>query len=226
MTNEAVICGVGITEMQLGHRPGANALDLGVQALKLALADAGLERDQVDGLIIMSFGADYDRFLEASGMEVRYVYQGWSHGRFICPTVQHAARVIEAGLADYVAIVHGRLPLRIGTPSDREMWRQGLGPHGESPAYGAVSRAYGTAIAAQRYFHKYGGSNEDLAPIAVAFRKHASMNPGAVRRQPITIEDHQASRWIVEPLRLFDCCQQNDGGACLILPTPARARDL
>jgi acetyl-CoA acetyltransferase len=106
------------------------------------------------------------------------------------------------------------------------MWRQGLGPHGESPAYGALGPAFGAAIAAQRYFHLYGGSNEDLAPIAMAFRKHAQLNPIAVRKDPMTREDYLKSRWIIEPLRLFDCCQNNDGGACIIVTSAERARDL
>jgi len=133
---------------------------------------------------------------------------------------------VAMGLAKAVAVVHGRKRRAFGQLADHEMWRQGLGPHGESPAYGAMGPVYGAAVAAQRYFHMYGGSNEDLAPIAVALRKHARLNPLAVRKDPMTIESYLKSRWIMEPLRLFDCCQNNDGGACIIVTSAERARDL
>jgi acetyl-CoA acetyltransferase len=157
---------------------------------------------------------------------VRYAYQGWSHGRFVAPMLQHAAMAVATGMAKAVAIVHGRRSKAYGQTADHEMWRQGLGPHGESPAYGALGPAFGAAIAAQRYFHLYGGSNEDLAPIAMAFRKHAQLNPIAVRKDPMSRDDYLKSRWIIEPLRLFDCCQNNDGGACIIVTSAERARDL
>ena len=215
--------GVGLL---LGKYPERTSLSLAVEAYDIALADAGLDRKDVDGIIQLSYGYDYDRFLEAVGADVRYAYQGWSHGRFVAPMLQHAAMAVATGMAKAVAIVHGRRSKAYGQTADHEMWRQGLGPHGESPAYGALGPAFGAAIAAQRYFHLYGGSNEDLAPIAMAFRKHAQLNPIAVRKDPMSREDYLNSRWIIEPLRLFDCCQNNDGGACIIVTSAERARDL
>ena len=86
---------------------------------------------------------------------------------------------------------------------------------------------FGAAISAQRYFHMYGGSNDDLGPICVAFRKHAATNPNAFFYQkPITLEDHQKSRWIVKPLHLLDCCQESDGGQAFVVTTLDRGRDL
>lgn len=220
--DKTAVCGAGLL---LGDFPDRTALSLALDAYRLALDDAGLKREDVDGIIQLSFGYDYDRFLEAVGTDVRYAYQGWSHGRFVAPMLQHAALAVATGMAKTVAIVHGRRRKAYGQTADHEMWRQGLGPHGESPAYGALGPVFGAAIAAQRYFHMYGGSNEDLAPIAMAFRKHAQLNPIAVRRNPMTKEDYLKSRWIIEPLRLFDCCQNNDGGACLIITSAERARD-
>lgn len=222
MRDKTAVCGVGLT---LGNFQDKSALALSVEAYDLALEDAGLERKDVDGLIQLSFGNDYDRFLEAVGSDVRYAYQGWSHGRFIAPMLQQAAMVVATGMAKAVAIVHGRRRRAFGQLADTEMWRQGLGPHGESPAYGAMGPVFGAAIAAQRYFHMYGGSGDDLAPIAMAFRKHAQLNPLACRTSPMSREDYLNSRWIVEPLRLFDCCQNNDGGACLIITSAERAKD-
>lgn len=222
LSRKAAVCGVGLV---LGNPAKKTALGLAIDAYKIALDDAGLSRDDVDGIMLLSTGADYDRFLEAVGADVRYANQGWTHGRFTSAMLQHAAMVVASGMAKTVAIVHGTQRRVIGQPEDREMWRQGLGPHGESPAYGALAPVFGAAVAVQRYFHLYGGSNEDLAPIAVALRKHARLNPLALRRDPMTIDDYLASRWIVEPLRLFDCCQMNDNAACILVTSAERARD-
>lgn len=223
LRDRAAISGIGMTE--IGHFPDKSHLALAVDAFKLALDDAGMTKDDIDGLIVLSYGADYDRFLEATGVESKYTYQGWSHGRFIAPMLQHAALVVAAGMARNIAIVHGRRGRAFGQTGDLEMWRQGLGPHGEAPHYGAVGPVYGAAVSAQRYFKMYGGSGDDLAPIAMAFRKHARLNPAAIRTDPMTREDYLNSRWIVEPLRLFDCCQNNDGGACIIVSAAEVAKD-
>lgn len=88
------------------------------------------------------------------------------------------------------------------------------------------SAAANSAVAASRHMALYGTTSEQLAEVAVACRRHASMNPNAVMREPITIGDHQASRFIVEPLRLLDCCLISDGGVCVLVTSPKRARDL
>src|ERR1700743_2611623 len=232
MRGQVAIAGVGLTELK--SFPDRTSLSLAVEAFKLALADAGLEKNDVDGLMCLAYGTDYDRFLEATGLNVRYAYQGWSHGRFLAPMIQHAAMAgdmgpgelwVCMGLADCPASLHGRRGGPFGQRVDIEMWRQGLGPHGESPAYGAVAPAYGGAISARRYFELYGAGSEDLAEIAVSLRHNASLNPNALRKDPITVEDHQASPWIIDPLRRLDCCQNNDGGACLLIMSAERARD-
>ena len=82
-------------------------------------------------------------------------------------------------------------------------------------------------MAAQRYLHLTGATSEDLGRVAVADRKHAATNPKAwYYGKPITLEDHQASRWIVEPLHLLDCCQETDGGQALVVTSLERARSL
>ena len=221
--DKTAVCGVGLN---ISNGSGQSYLGHAAEAFKLALDDCGLKRDDVDGIICLSFGSDYDRFLEAVGLNVRYSFQGWSHGRFISPMLQLASMAVAMGMADTVAIVHGRQKKPYGKNENPEPWRQGLGPHGESPAYGAVSPVLGAALAAQRYFHMYGGCGDDLAPIALALRKHARLNPIAMRKAPMTREDYLNSRWICEPLRLFDCCQNNDGGACIIVTSAERARDM
>jgi acetyl-CoA acetyltransferase len=82
-------------------------------------------------------------------------------------------------------------------------------------------------MVARRYMHEYGATSEDFGRVAVAGRRHAATNPHAwFYEQPITLEEHQASRWIVEPLHLLDCCQESDGGQALVVTTAERARDL
>lgn len=223
LKDKTAVCGIGLT---IGSFPDRTSISLAVEAYQKALDDAGLERKDVDGIIQLSYGSDYDRFLEVIGSDVRYANQGWTHGRFIAPMLQQAAMVVASGMAKAVAVVHGRKSRAFGQLADHEMWRQGMGPHGESPANGAFSPAYGAAVAVQRYFHMYGGGPDDLAPIAMAFRKHAQLNPIAVRKDPMSFDDYVKSRWVVEPLRLFDCCQNNDGGACIIVTSAERARDM
>jgi acetyl-CoA acetyltransferase len=91
--------------------------------------------------------------------------------------------------------------------------------------WGMMGAAANSALAAERHMHEFGTTSRQLAEVAVACRKHASMNPNAVMREPITIEDHQASRLIVRPLRLLDCCLISDGGVSFIVTSTARAKD-
>jgi acetyl-CoA acetyltransferase len=101
-------------------------------------------------------------------------------------------------------------------------WLDWYGP------YGLLSPAAWVALHARRYMHEYGVTNEHFGRISVVDRKHAATNPAAwFYQRPITLEDHQRSRWIVEPvLRLLDCCQESDGAVALVVTTPERARDL
>lgn len=223
LSDKTAVCGVGLI---MGETPGSTELSLAGEAFKLALADSGLKASDIDGYIAPSFGADYDRVLESWGVNVRFAFQGWTHGRFVSPTLQHAAMVVASGQAKAVAVVFARKKKKHGGTGQWEMWRQGLGPHGESPAYGAVAPVFGAAVAMQRYFEMYGGDREGLAPIAIAARKHAGLNPIALKRDPMDREAYVNSRWIVEPLRLFDCCLVNEAAACVIVTSAERARDL
>src|SRR5205085_9698345 len=93
--------------------------------------------------------------------------------------------------------------------------------------FGLSTPASWVAMFARRYMHEFGATSEDLGRVTVADRKHAATNPDAFFYQrPITLEDHQASRWIVEPLRLLDCCQESDGAVAIVITSTARARDL
>jgi len=93
--------------------------------------------------------------------------------------------------------------------------------------YGLVTPASWVAMSASRYMHEYGATSEDFGRVSVADRKHAATNPAAwFYGKPITLEDHQRSRFIVEPLRLLDCCQESDGAVAVVVTSLERARDL
>jgi acetyl-CoA acetyltransferase len=113
----------------------------------------------------------------------------------------------------------------MGGGGDREGGREAGGGHGEDPVYGMTSPGAGAAMVARRYFERYSTDSRALAAVPVAFRKHASMNPIAMMRQPFDVEEHQRSRYVCEPLHLLDYCLINDGAACVIVTTAERARD-
>ena len=226
--DNVAIVGVGHTEFarNLGRHP----LDLIGEAIQNALDDCGLRKEEIDGLC-SNVGApgsvDVDALGQALGLELNWYGQMWTHGRFNGSVVQMASFIVHHGLADYVACVMGagRGPRMVGGGGQEEARETG-GGHGESPPYGMTSPGAGAALAARSYFSRYGASSEQLAAVSMAFRKHASMNPNAIRRDPLTLEDYLDARFICEPLRLYDYCQVNDGGTCVIVTTAERARAL
>jgi acetyl-CoA acetyltransferase len=231
MKIDAAIAGIGCSAF--GRGLAESQLRLAATAFKEALADAGLQRSDVDGLSIhlgWPLGPDYDRIAEAFGLEIRYVNQSWLHGRFVTNALQHAALAVSAGLADVVACVTAVSFTRergfLGGPGDVEGNREEGGTHGEAPPYGLTAPAGGAAIAMQRYMHLYGATSSQLASVPIAMRKHALKNPRAIMKEPLTLEAHQSARMVVDPLRLFDCCLISDGAAVVLVARDDRARDL
>jgi len=224
---------VGAGNSQYGRRLMRSPIDLAADAIANALDDAGFRRDELDGMIVSfgtPIGADGDSIAQVLGLKLRAANQTWAHGRFTASCIQWAALMVNAGLADAVACLASvsfsgmRRPM-MGGASDREGMREAGGGHGEDPVYGMTSPGSGAALVARRYFERYGTDSRALAAVPVAFRKHASMNPAAIMREPYTIADHQQSRYVCEPLHLLDYCLINDGAACVIVTTAERARD-
>jgi acetyl-CoA acetyltransferase len=151
-------------------------------------------------------------------------------GGAACATVQQAAIAVATGVADTVVCYRAfneRSGHRFGSGAHRgEPTAEGIAMSWVS-SFGLMTPASWVAMFAQRYMHEYGATSEDFGRVSVADRKHAATNPKAwFYQQPITLEEHQASRWIVEPLHLLDCCQETDGGQALVVTTLERARDL
>src|SRR5215470_19399568 len=225
---------VGVGNSNFGRRLMRSPIDLAGDAIANALDDAGMARAELDGMIVSfgsPIGADGDTLAYALGLKLRLYNQTWAHGRFTASCIQWAAMIVNAGLANAVACLAAvsfsglRRPM-MGGSGDSEGAREGGGGHGEDPVYGMTSPGAGAALVAQKYFAKYGATSRQLAAVAVAFRKHASLNPNAMMRNLITVEDHQNSRFVCEPLHLLDYCQINDGAACVIVTTSERAKDL
>lgn len=224
---------VGIGQSEFGRNLPRSQLALGATALRNALADSGLERADIDGLSLhmgWPLGADYDRVAEVYGLEVDYVHQAWTHGRFVTAALQHAAMAIATGMATTVACITAVSFTRerhiLGGPGDTEGMREQGATHGENPVFGLTSPAAGAAFAMQRYMALYGVAGAELAAVPVALREHARLNPHALMQKPLTVEDHQSSRMIVDPLRLYDCSLISDGAVVALLTTAERARDL
>lgn len=232
LRDKAAVCGVG--HSPYGRRLNRSAIDLAGEAIRNALDDAGLHRDDLDGLIVSfgtPIGADADTLAYALGLKLRLYNQTWAHGRFTASCVQWAAMAVAAGLANYVACLAAvsfsgfRKPM-MGGAGDTEGAREAGGGHGEDPVFGMTSPGAGAALVAQKYFSRFGATSRQLASVAVAFRKHASLNPAAIMHEPITADDHQNSRFVCEPLHLLDYCLINDGAACVIITSAERARDV
>lgn len=225
LRDRLAIAGVGATLQ--GKLDGRTPLDLGIEAFRNALADAGLHKGDIDGLLTMpgttspEASLHYLRFGEAVGIDPRYTGSITMGGGTAGALVQMAALAINAGLASTVACVFGDTAKTGGSRFNRASG-------GEMPwsLWGMMGAAANSALAADRHMHRYGTTSRQLAEVAVACRHHASLNSQAVMREPITIDDHQASRWIVRPLRLLDCCLITDGGVCVIVTSAERARDL
>lgn len=224
LRDKTAVIGVGASPQ--GKIPGSTALSLAVEAFKRALDDCGLRKDQIDGLLTMpgttspEGALNYLRLGETLGINPRYTGSMVMGGGTAGALLHQAALAVNAGMADYVACVFGDSAATGGSRFSRASgW-------GDSWAiWGFMSACANSAITAARHMALYGTTSRQLGEIAVACRKHASMNPNAVMRKPITIEDHQQSRWIVEPLHLLDCCLITDGAVCVIVTSAERAKD-
>lgn len=195
-------------------------------ALQAALADAGLTREAIDGLIVhvgSPRGPDYDTVAQTFGLAPRFCTQSWAHGRFAATVLIQAATAIMAGLATRILCVMamknsdlGRIG-EAGNPFFHEQFRENGGPHGEQGEIGMASPAAGAAMAFDLYCRRYGLDRDLLAAIPLTFRAHARLTDDAVMRSAMTIEDYRASRPIVAPLRLLDCSPVGDGAICMVV---------
>ncbi|MBD0709327.1 MULTISPECIES: lipid-transfer protein [unclassified Streptomyces] len=226
----AAVVGIGATEFSKDS--GRSELSLAAEAVGAALADAGLTPADVDGLVTFTMDTSPEiTVAQASGIgELSFFSRVHYGGGAACATVQQAALAVATGIAEVVVCYRAfneRSGRRFGSGVQRrEPSAEGVALGWQLP-YGLLTPASWVAMAAQRYLHTYGLTPEAFGQVAVTGRRHAARNPAAYfHGKPITLADHAASRWIVEPLRLLDCCQETDGGQALVVTSAERARDL
>jgi acetyl-CoA acetyltransferase len=224
LSGKAAIAGIGATEFSKDS--GRSEMQLACEATVAALDDAGLSPSDVDGMV--TFTMDSNNEIEvARGVgipELKFFSRIHHGGGAACGTIQQAAMAVATGVAEVVVCYRafnersGNRFGRTDRPRNDYDWYA---------PYGLVTPASWVAMFAQRYMHEFGVTSADFGKVSVADRKHAATNPAAwFYEKPITLDDHQGSPWIVEPLHLLDCCQESDGGQAIVVTSVERAKDL
>jgi acetyl-CoA acetyltransferase len=230
----AAIAGLGITPQ--GKVYGTNAIGFAVDAVRLGLEDAGLTRDDLDGLLLNpgltwnGMGMGSFGLSQALGLRnLRLTATMNLGGATACAMIQHAAQAIAAGLCNTVACVFSDAPLKPPAPQGK--------PGSSGAAYGFArgwEAAYGYfgvnamyALVARRHMHVYGTTQDQLGAVAVAQRRWANLNPDAqMHDRSLSLDEYRASRWIVEPFHVMDCCLVSNGGLAVIVTSAERARSM
>jgi acetyl-CoA acetyltransferase len=232
ISGRASIVGLGATEFS--KRSGRTEVRLAMEATLQALADAGIDPSEVDGFSSYSVDKvpEYEIARLLGAKNVSFFSQVPHGGGAACAPVLHAAMAVATGIAKTVVVYRAM--------NERSWYRFGNGNYGfgDSPLFenvnygwymphGFHTPASWVGMFARRYMHAYGATSEDFGRVAVAVRDFAATNPAAFfHGKPITLEEHQASRWICEPLHLLDCCQESDGAVAMVITSTERARDL
>jgi acetyl-CoA acetyltransferase len=230
LLGRAAIAGLGITD--LGKVYGRTASDFAADAGRRAVADAGLSLRDVDGLLISngaSGSIDLRLQRELGLRDLKVLSQVVSYGATATGMLQFAGLAVASGMASTVLCVHGDAPLQPAKSSGEVYKRAPSQPKGFGGlvmAAGMRSPNTGYALAARRHMQRYGTTSEQFGSIAVAQRAWATMNPLARFREPITLEDHQHSRIVADPLHLLDCCMVSNGGIAVVVTTADHARSL
>jgi acetyl-CoA acetyltransferase len=232
LKDAVAVVGVGETDYGKDYRgAGGQAVSKGEarydsytlasRALKRALDDAGLKKDDIDGLCVGGTLSG-ERASEQWGLNPR-----WSGGGDAAQCIIEATLAINAGLCTTVALVYGNAQRSMDTAYGGARVTGGaITSYFYYAPWGMTSQGALYALFFQRHKLLYGTTDEQLGAVAVAFRKHACLNPNAVMQKPLTIQDYLNAPYIAEPLRLNDYCLINDGGVAIIVRRADLARDL
>lgn len=232
IARKTAVVGVGQTEFSKNSQ--RTELKLAMEATLAALADAGISPSEVDGFSSYSVDKvpEYEIARLLGCKEVNFFSQVPHGGGAACGPLLHAAMAVATGQAKTVVVYRAM--------NERSWYRFGTGSYGfgSTPFFQSVNygwympHGFHTPAAwigmfAQRYMHEYGATTEDFGRISVAARDFAATNPNAFfYEKPITLEDHKNSKWICEPLRLLDCCQESDGAVAMVITSAERAKDM
>lgn len=227
----AAIVGIGATEFSKDS--GRSELRLAAEAVTAALADAGIEPEAVDGMCtyVMDNNPETEVLRAIGGRALRFFSRVHYGGGAACAPVMQAALAVAAGAADVVVCYRAM--------NERSQYRFGGGyvpppfPTAETAQYGyyvpfgLASPASWVAMSARRYMYETGATSEDFGRVSVAARAYAATNPKAwFHDRPITLDEHQASRFVVDPIRLLDCCQESDGAVAIVVTSTRMAQRL
>jgi acetyl-CoA acetyltransferase len=232
LKNQAAIVGIGQTEFS--KRSGRTELQLAIEAIGAALDDCGLRPSDVDGMSLytMENNPANEVIHNLGGGDLRFFSRIHYGGGAACAPIHQAAMAISSGAAEVVVCY------RAMNERSEQRFGRGIQDRPNAPTtedvhfgwyapFGLLTPAAWVAMFAQRYLHTYGATTEDFGRIAVADRRHAATNPAAwFYERPISLEDHQSSRWVVEPMRLLYCCQESDGAVAVVIVSAQRAKDL
>ena len=223
-------CIVGVGETEYSKRSNRSTRAMAVEAIKKAMADAGLKAADVDGM--MSYqGGDSTPANWVSGdlgLRLNFYMDVFGGGSSTEALIGLAMGAIEAGMCKTVALfrsMNGYSDFRIG----------GTGARAAQPVrgldlaqvpFGMRSAGQNFAPTFMRHMYEYGTTSEQVAAVRVAHSKHASQNPKALLKERVSVPDVISSRWICKPLHLLDCCVETDNATCVIVTSAERARDL
>jgi acetyl-CoA acetyltransferase len=225
---------VGVGQSEIGEVPGSTSLGLLTTAMKQAIEDAGLTNRDVDGLITR--GPDdiychHQRMGQRLGINASFSTSTDNGGASQILSVALACMAIDAGLCETVVSGFGRNTWSRKNQNDATRMRGNIVPQSQEenefePEFGYFGAPATHAFGARRHMALYGTTREHFGHIVVTFRDHASRNPCAQKREPLTLEKYLAARLIVDPFGLFDCSLVTDGAGALVITSAERARDL
>lgn len=231
LREKAAITGIGATAFTKAS--GRSPLSLAMEAGLAAIADAGLEPREIDGLVGF-FWANRDapspqQLAEALGLDdcqlAAFDAQG---GGWSCASVTVAAMAVHAGLCNHVLVYKGwngrSAPVLFGGAVRADYWPMGAREWNEPFGANHAAALLGPYVSA--YCDRFGITNRDFADLAVLQRRHALLNRKAMMTRPITVEEHQESPWVIEPFRFLDCSLTTDGGIALVVSRAEDARHM
>jgi acetyl-CoA acetyltransferase len=222
LSGKTVIAGVGHTAF--GKLPGRDTVSLNVEAIRNALGDAGIAKDEVDGLFVKAPTSRFEmmyaqKLAEALGLQPR-IGGVWDHGGASnISMISMAAMAIDAGQCEVAIVALADNPATGTRQAYEKAW-------GDDAVFGWFGTPAGYAMVAQRHMQHWGTTSDQLAAVAMACRRHGLSNPNAQLRKPLSLQQYRESRLIVEPLRRDDCCLVSDGAAAVIVMSAKRAASL
>jgi acetyl-CoA acetyltransferase len=227
LKDATAIVGIGQTTFAKGLE--ASELSLACQAIKAAIDDAGLRPSDVDGLVMYSMenGREVEIARNVGLGDVTYFGEIGYGGGAGCGAVGHAAMAVATGQCQVAVAWRARKRAAKTSRPWANVNQRLSGQNQWTRTFGLLRPVDEIAMLARRYMHEFGATRDQLANVALAFRKHANRNPNATMKDKVlTREDYMRARWISEPLCLYDNCLETDGALAVVIVSAERARDL